>query len=164
MDFKFYIKMDEQEFGPYTLDEIKELPLLDDTLITEARLNGVWYPAKEFDFVGLSDTINSNKPSILPLWNWGAFSLSWIWGVFNGIYWPLIIIAFNFVPYVGPFVWFIISLYLGVNGNKLAWNIVKKSYSDFHKFTMVQAKWNLVGIIVFIVVLLFLVWKLYISL
>ena len=184
MDYQFYIKMDEQEFGPDSLNEIKELPLLDDTLVTESRLNGEWRPACEFDFQALSeslrDSITTTKskktvyqyqdsrkgqnPPILKLWNWGAFSLSWIWGVCNGIYWPLIIIAFNFVPYVGPFVWLAISIYLGIYGNTIAWNIEKKLYSDHRNFTSIQAKWNLAGVIVFIVVLILLIGKLYVSL
>jgi hypothetical protein len=192
MDFQFYIKMDEHEFGPYSLDELKELPLLDDTLVTETRLNGEWRPAREFDFHELSKSLVEKKsncrrnadqssqwpkicnlrkndnnegyaPFIIKKWNWGAFSLSWVWGICNGIYWPIIIIAFNFVPYIGPFVWLVISIYLGIYGNKLAWSIEKKLDSDYLKFTSIQAKWNLAGIIVFIVVLIFFLGKLYIS-
>ena len=133
MNYQFYVKMDEQEFGPYSLNEIKELPLLDDTLVTESRLNGEWRPACEFDFQSLSEALNERKvsstkqvsvqqlstiatdssqksrevngeqePPILNLWNWGAFVLPWIWGVCNNIYWPLVIIALNFIPYAGP--------------------------------------------------------------
>ena len=63
MNYQFYVKMDEQEFGPYSLNEIKELPLLDDTLVTESRLNGEWRPACEFDFPALSEALNERKVS-----------------------------------------------------------------------------------------------------
>lgn len=180
--------MDEQEFGPYSLNEIKELPLLDDTLVTESRLNGEWRPACEFDFLALSEALNERKvrttkqvsvqqpstsatdssqkfqeanskqePPILNLWNWGAFALSWIWGIFNGIYWPLIIIALNFIPYAGPFLGFAISVYLGICGNKLAWNKVKNNHSDHKGFTRIQSLWNTAGILTFILQLLVVV-------
>lgn len=176
MNYQFYVKLDEQEFGPYSLNEIQELPLLDDTLVTESRLNGEWRPACEFDFKALSDVLNERKfsstkqaststsdssqksqevnskqePPILNLWNWGAFALPWIWGIFNGIYWPLIIIALNFIPYAGPFLGFAMCIYLGVCGNKLAWNKAKKIDTNSERFTHIQGKWNIAGIIVFV--------------
>lgn len=181
MNYQFYVKMDEQEFGPYSLNEIKELPLLDDTLVTESRLNGEWRPACEFDFQSLSEALNERKvsstkqvsvqqlstiatdssqkshevngeqkPPILNLWNWGAFALPWIWGIFNGIYWPLVIIAFNFIPYIGPFLGFSTCIYLGTCGNKLAWIQAKKTDTIPEKFTRIQGKWNIAGIIVFV--------------
>ena len=45
--------------------------------------------------------LQQEYPPVTEAWNWGAFSLSWIWGIFNGLYWPLIIILINFIPYVG---------------------------------------------------------------
>lgn len=185
MNYQFYVKMDEQEFGPYSLNEIKELPLLDDTLVTESRLNGEWRPACEFDFQSLSEALNERKvsskkqvsvqqlstiatdssqksrevngeqePPILNLWNWGAFVLPWIWGVCNNIYWPLVIIALNFIPYAGPFLGFAISVYLGIFGNKLAWNKVKNNHLDHKRFTRIQGLWNTAGILTFILLLL----------
>ena len=185
MNYQFYVKMDEQEFGPYSLNEIKELPLLDDTLVTESRLNGEWRPACEFD---LSEALNERKvsstkqasvqqpstsatdssqksqeanskqePPILNLWNWGAFVLPWIWGVCNNIYWPLVIIALNFIPYAGPFLGFAISIYLGIFGNKLAWNKVQNNHLDHKRFTRIQGLWNTAGILTFILLLLVVV-------
>ena len=189
MDYEFYVKMDGQLYGPYNLDEVKELPLLDDTLVTESRLEGEWHPACEFDFNDLSNTLNEMRvmnnsnssisssptcnnqewiegvevsnplrmqrnPSILNMWNWGAFALSWLWGIFNGLYWPLLIIACNFVPYAGPFIALGLSIYLGIYGNQLAWNAAKeKNDVDALSFTRLQRKWNLAGIIVFCVVM-----------
>ena len=42
--------MDGETYGPYSAKEIKELPLLDDTLVTEESMNGRWLQACEFDF------------------------------------------------------------------------------------------------------------------
>ena len=93
-------------------------------------------------------------PPIVDKWNWGAFSLSWIWGIFNGLYWPLIIIALNFIPYIG----FIFSLYicikLGIRGNKLAWRLAKQNAVSENDFVCIQKRWNYAGlsfIIIFVI-------------
>lgn len=190
-NYQFYIRMDEQEFGPYSLAEMIELPLLEDTLVTESRLNGEWRPAKEFDFEGLSRAleekqsaishspdevpafepslpvqnsqntnftdshVSSQLPNFLDSWNWGAFSLSWLWGIFHGIYWPILVIACNFIPYVGPIIGLGVCVYLGMNGNKMAWDIfVTKNKGDVFDFTQKQSKWNMAGIVVFVIVII----------
>jgi len=179
MDYKFYVQMDGQEFGPYSLEEIKELPLLDDTLVTESRLNGEWRPACEFDFEDLSRFQNEhenqrtnsnteqnstevlaetpivNEPSILNTWNWGAFVLSWLWAVCNGIYWPLLIIVSNFIPYIGPLVGLGICIYLGIRGNDLAWDVYRhKQNAEPQAFIELQARWNKAGAIVLVISIL----------
>lgn len=190
MEYKFYVKMDGQEFGPYSLAEIKELPLLPDTLVTESRLNGEWVTAETFDFEDLSCAVEEQEssarssaieppasptqastnprpdhsihhseprvytpaePAILSKWNWGAFALSWIWSVCNGIYWPLVIIACNFIPYAGPFIAFGICVYLGICGNKLAWRVAKEKSQTDREFLSRQSKWDTAGIIIFII-------------
>lgn len=50
MTYKFYVQMEGQSYGPYTVKELMELPLLDDTLLTEESMNGEWLPARRFDF------------------------------------------------------------------------------------------------------------------
>lgn len=50
MIYKFYVQMEGQSYGPYTVKELMELPLLDDTLLTEESMNGEWLPARRFDF------------------------------------------------------------------------------------------------------------------
>ncbi len=85
------------------------------------------------------------QPSIVGKWNWGAFALNWIWGLFNGSFLPLLC----FIPLFN-LVWIFIC---GFNGNQWAW--------DSHKFTTVeefetaQCKWNNAGLIVFIISLVF---------
>ena len=88
-------------------------------------------------------------PSILDTWNWGAFCLSWIWGVCNGIYWPLLIIVCNFIPYIGLLLSLGICMCLGLKGNVLAWNVAQKGGKSPIEFENIQSIWNIVGIILF---------------
>lgn len=174
--FKFYVQMDGQEFGPYDLDEIKNLPLLEDTLVTEEHLGGEWVKACEIPFGELEHLSEPEEnspepplihpplpqdppcadsdepePPILNSWNWGAFILSCVWAVANDIYWPILIIACNIIPYVGPIASLAICVYLGMCGNKLAW---KHSNLSEEEFTYKQAQWNKAGLIFFILSLL----------
>ena len=43
------VNFEETVFGPFSLSEIKEYPLLEDTLITTNTLGGEWYEAKYFE-------------------------------------------------------------------------------------------------------------------
>lgn len=88
-----------------------------------------------------------NTPSILNTWNWGAFCLSWIWSVCNGIYWPLIMIAFNFIPYIGVLCSLGICIYLGLKGNEMAWVKAKQKGTDVYSFENTQGTWNMVGLV-----------------
>lgn len=45
----FYVNFENTIYGPFTLEEIKEYPLLEDTLITTNTLGGEWYEAKYFE-------------------------------------------------------------------------------------------------------------------
>lgn len=45
----FYIYIENEIFGPFTLSEIKEYPILEDTLITTNTLDGEWFEAKYFE-------------------------------------------------------------------------------------------------------------------
>ena len=181
--------MDGQSYGPYTVKELMELPLLDDTLLTEESMNGEWLPAKRFDFEDMlkkengivSGSINDNNsssigspqyaytsqsygihstdgdininsdgtinhvrstPSIIGKWNWGAFWFNWLWGIFNGVYWPLLFILLNLIPYVGWIVSFAGCIYLGINGNELSWNSNKK-WSSIEDFEETQKNWSI---------------------
>ena len=100
--------------------------------------------------------LQQEYPPIIEAWNWGAFSLSWIWGVFNGLYWPLIVIAINFIPYVGVIISLCICVLLGKNGNLYAWRKAKQKGYSVDYFTYIQSKWNTAGQIVMIVFVLLL--------
>ena len=88
-------------------------------------------------------------PDELRGWNWGAFLLTWIWGLGNGVHISLL----TFVPFVSygmPFV-------LGAKGNKWAWE--KKRYTglrldeDITNFKKSQRKWAIWGAIIIVTLL-----------
>ena len=48
--------------------------------------------------VGTSSSIHTDGvPEEIKKWNWGAFFFNWLWGICNGVYWPLILIVVNFI-------------------------------------------------------------------
>lgn len=183
MKYRFYVKMDEDTFGPYSAKEVRDLQLMDDILVTEERMSE-WLPAGRFDFDDMVDkelaetivnedgTINRTQyntlmnserpatrtqtqrteqtqitseqhtddvPNEIKGWNWGAFVFSWIWGIFNGVYWPLVLIIVNFIPYVGGLISLGCCIALGINGSEWAWKA--KSWSSVAEFKRVQHKW-----------------------
>lgn len=69
----------------------------------------------------------SEQPAYLNKWNWGAFYFGWLWGVCNGVYWPLII----FIPYIGQLAALVICFILGANGSRYAWENFKGSATEF---------------------------------
>lgn len=74
-------------------------------------------------------------PKEVKRWNWGAFWLTWIWGIFNGVYISLL----GLIPIINIFM----SFYLGAKGNELAW---KSRY--WHReidFLKEQKKWVIAG-------------------
>jgi hypothetical protein len=83
------------------------------------------------------DTRDAAVPPEVDRWNWGAFLLSWIWGIGNNTY-----IAFlTFVPLVGivmPFV-------LGAKGSAWAWR--NKRWDSVAEFKATQRKWAIAGLI-----------------
>lgn len=86
-------------------------------------------------------------PQCLNKWNWGAFCLGWIWGVGNGVYWPLI----TLIPYVGQIAALIIIFILGANGSRYAWEKYTGSASDFDAK---QHSWAVAGGIYILVVVI----------
>jgi hypothetical protein len=83
------------------------------------------------------DTRDAAVPPEVDRWNWGAFLLSWIWGIGNNTF-----IAFlTFVPFVGivmPFV-------LGAKGSAWAWR--NKRWASVEDFKATQRKWAIAGLI-----------------
>lgn len=86
-------------------------------------------------------------PAEIRRWNWGAFLLTWIWGIGNSTF-----IAFLcFVPFVNivmPFV-------LGARGNEWAWR--NKPWQSVEHFNATQRKWSIAGLVVLIVSIVFFV-------
>ena len=76
-------------------------------------------------------------------WNWGAFLLSPIWGIGNGVYRALL----TLVPIYGIYEW----IMCGKNGNRWAWE--KRDWDSIESFRKTQRKWALWGAIVDVILI-----------
>lgn len=65
--------------------------------------------------------------------NWGAFLGTWIWGLFNNSYIPLLYLVLSFLP-----CGFYFQLYCGFKGNE--WAYKNKEWNDVDKFNKSQEK------------------------
>lgn len=101
------------------------------------------------DANSIAQKIQLEHPSNLNNWNWGAFCFSWVWGLFNGLYWPLVIVALNYIPYIGVIISICICLYLGKKGNILAWRVAERNGIKSKQYMKIQNKWNTAGVIYF---------------
>ena len=86
------------------------------------------------------------KPKCLNNFNWGAFLLSWIWGVCHSVWISLLCL----IPYVN----FVMIFVLGFNGNKWAWEKCKDTMSA-DEFDARQKSWTK-GALIYIVVIFIL--------
>ncbi|MBQ6516905.1 superinfection immunity protein [bacterium] len=96
-------------------------------------------------------SMNNDIPDNIKQWNWGAFWLSWIWGIGNKSFKTL----WALIPYFG-FIWMFVC---GAKGNEWAWK--NKEWATVEEFNKTQKKWAIVGnciaISIIIVVLLMLI-------
>ena len=95
----------------------------------------------------------------LKKFSWGAASLCWIWGIFNGAFLQCIsslmvtVVLIGIVLLTVPekicalIVYIAYILYLGVRGSKWAWE--NKSWESLQHYVEVQTKWNIAGLICF---------------
>ena len=79
-------------------------------------------------------------PPEIDRWNWGAFFLSWIWGIGNAT--PIALLAL--VPLVG----FVMLFVLGARGSRWAWR--NKRWDSVEHFKRVQRKWAISGLVIWI--------------
>ncbi|MBQ8886255.1 MAG: hypothetical protein IJY61_00960 [Candidatus Gastranaerophilales bacterium] len=76
--------------------------------------------------------------------NWGAFFLSWVWGLNYGKNITLLMIPAFFIPPVA----LLLSIWFGVKGNTWAWQHTRyKGIQEFHK---IQKRWAKLGTFVFV--------------
>ena len=94
------------------------------------------------------NTSGQGKDAIVPpeaqRWNWGAFFLTWIWGLGNQVYIALLAL----IPLVGLVMIFV----LGAKGNEWAWR--NKRWDSVEHFVRVQKKWAAWGVGIFLVIVL----------
>ena len=81
-------------------------------------------------------------PQSLDKWNWGAFLLSWIWGIFNNVYWTLV--ALIPIPLVG----LIVAIIAGVKGTRQSWENGHWNEANYNEFAQKQHNWAIAGLIV----------------
>ena len=84
------------------------------------------------------NTSGMGEQSVLPAelqgLNWGAFLLSWIWGLGNGV---MIALLALIIPFF--------NIYLLIKGNELAWKA--KRWESVAAFQATQRKWRTAGLI-----------------
>jgi hypothetical protein len=85
-------------------------------------------------------------PSELSGWNWGAFFLSWIWGIGNNTWIALL----TFIPVIN----FIMIFVLGAKGNEWAWQ--NKRWNSPEHFKKVQKLWAIWGFVLFLMSIVFM--------
>ena len=81
--------------------------------------------------------------------NWGAFLLSWIWGIGNKTYITLLSFVAGFIPFVGGLVVLGMQIWFGIKGNEWAWQ--NKRFQSIEHFHENQKKWAIAGVILSIV-------------
>lgn len=89
---------------------------------------------------------------VLTSFNWGAFFLSWIWGLGNKTYLTFIIwatILVSWVPLIGGLVPLGVAIWFGMKGNEWAWQ--NKQWESVEQFHSVQKTWATWGLALFVV-------------
>lgn len=71
-------------------------------------------------------------------WSWGAFFLTWIWGIGNNVWWPWLL-------YMVPFVGLVMMFVAGAKGNEWAWR--SKSWDSVGHFQRVQRNWAVAALV-----------------
>jgi len=87
-------------------------------------------------------TDTTNVPEEIKGLNWGAFFLSWIWGIFNGVWLALLCL----VPCVNIVMIFVLLF----KGNEWAWRA--KPWPSVEEFQRVQRLWTKWGVGLFLLV------------
>lgn len=96
--------------------------------------------------------VNDSLEYELNKFNWGAFLVTWIWGIGNKVWISLIVLPLILIPKVGIFCLFFCSFWLGFCGNKLAWE--NNKWEDIEQFKNSQIKWTKIGIIITLSIIL----------
>jgi hypothetical protein len=99
----------------------------------------------------MAEQIKKEFPAELNKFNWGAFFLTWIWGIGNKSYialWALLAGIVSAIPVIGiAAIGF--NIWLGIKGNEYAWQ--NKEWESIEQFNETQKKWTIAGGIVWAV-------------
>lgn len=83
-------------------------------------------------------------------WNFGSFTLSFLFSMGTGVWWTLIPTCFALlpmIPYVGIFAWIgyiVSSIVMGFKGPRMAWKA--GNFKNEREFNAVMKSWNYAGI------------------
>lgn len=88
---------------------------------------------------------NAVVPPEIDRWNWGAFLLTWIWGIGNNTFIALLML----VPFVNIVMWFV----LGAKGSEWAWR--NRRWESVEHFKRTQRKWAMWGVLVPVIAIVF---------
>ena len=88
----------------------------------------------------------SSIPAEIKGWNWGAFWLTWIWGIGNSTYRTFLV----FIPFLN----FIMPFVCGAKGNVWAWS--NRRWESVEQFKKTQRKWSIAGFLIVFVFLAFI--------
>ena len=104
---------------------------------------------------------NPVRPKELPekhkKFNWGAFLLTWIWGIGNNTWitvlmtWIVMPLCMCLIPIVGMFVPLGICIWFGIKGNEWSWK--NKYWSDVETFEKSQRSWAIWGCIIQLIIM-----------
>mgnify|MGYP003297937111 CR=1 FL=1 len=115
---------------------------------------------EEMAFVNNS---GQGKDSVVPAevkgYSWGAFTLSWIWGIFNNSWFTMFAFLgaiLSLIPFIGWLIPWALCIWFGFRGNEWAWQ--NKKWESIEKFHEIQKKWAIASAICFgvLVVLAFI--------
>jgi len=87
--------------------------------------------------------------------NWGAFFLTWIWGIGNKTYITFLIFTsalFCIIPFIGGLAELGFKIWFGIKGNEWAWQ--NKRFESIEAFHKNQRNWVKAGIICYILLIL----------
>ena len=108
----------------------------------------VLFNKKELVFGVYDERSGRGKDSIIPPeikgWNWGAFGVTLIWGIYYGAW----VVLWGFLLGLIPLVWILWQVYVGMKGNEWAWR--KNKWQSVEQFIATQNKWKPWGIVFFI--------------
>lgn len=185
--YNFYINSNGTKEGPYSAAEMTALQLAATTPVTEQSYGDRWFTAKDFDFYYMAKEENVNQtdvvmtkddfvsetacekkqhttttlsdPSCLGKWCWRGFLMPGLWGIFNGVYWPLAVgLVSGLLSFVGlqfgPILLTIVTgIILGINGHSMSWDSLKGDI-DAAKFDNRMAGWNVASVIITVAIIL----------
>mgnify|MGYP001607344398 CR=1 FL=1 len=108
----------------------------------------VLFNKKELVSGAYDERSGRGKDSIIPPeikgWNWGAFGVTLIWGIYYGAWAVLWGFLLGLIPIIGILWW----VYVGIKGNEWAWR--KNKWQSVEQFITAQNKWKPWGIAFFI--------------